>query len=293
MPQSAALFTDAEALDFMRRVRHAKPLVHCLTNDVVQSFTANVLLAVGACPAMVVAEEEAGHFAASADALLVNVGTVRSDTAKSMLLAATSAMKHKRPWVLDPVAVGLLPYRAKVAEKLLELRPAVIRGNAAEIMALCGQSSSARGPDSCESSLKALNAAKNLALRQGCIVAVTGECDFITDGALTYAVKGGHLNLTLVTGVGCSLSAMTAAFAACAGSRSGDDTAPSGDYGEQSANAKAPGGDDGERTAAVAAACLMMKRAGELAAAQRGLGSFAVALLDELSLTKDSHEKNS
>lgn len=286
MPQSATLFTDDQALVFMRLVRRARPLVHCLTNDVVQTFTANVLLAVGACPAMVVAREEAALFAASADALLINVGTLRPETAESMLLAATAAGSNKRPWVLDPVAVGLLPYRAGVVEKLLDLCPTVIRGNAAEILALCGQSSSARGPDSCESSLKALDAAKSLALRQSCVVAVTGECDFITDGASTYAVSGGHLNLTLVTGVGCSLSAMVAAFAACGGE--GDESGDGNGRRTKGRNA-----DEGRnRTAAVAAACLMMKRAGELAAAQRGLGSFATALLDELSLSKDSHEEN-
>ncbi|MDL2291276.1 hydroxyethylthiazole kinase [Desulfovibrio sp. OttesenSCG-928-F20] len=255
MPQSVTVFTADQAMNFMLEVRRANPVVHCLTNDVVQAFTANVLLAVGACPAMVVAEEEAAHFAATADALLINVGTVRPEMASSMFLAASAARDHGRPWVLDPVAVGLLPYRAAVVAKLLPLRPTVIRGNAAEIMSLAGQNASAKGPDSCESSLNALDAAKSLALDQNCIVAVTGECDFITDGATTYTVQGGHKLLTLLTGVGCSLSAMTAAFAACSKNR----------------------------MAAVAAACLMMKNAGELAAVQKGLGAFASALLDQLS----------
>jgi hydroxyethylthiazole kinase len=47
-----------------------------MTNDVVQTFTANVLLALGASPAMVIEAEEAEQFAAIADALLVNVGTL-------------------------------------------------------------------------------------------------------------------------------------------------------------------------------------------------------------------------
>ncbi len=33
------------------------PLVHCMTNDVVQTFTANTLLALGASPAMVIETE--------------------------------------------------------------------------------------------------------------------------------------------------------------------------------------------------------------------------------------------
>ena len=52
-------------------VRHVSPLVHCITNDVVQEITANVLLAVGASPAMVIAPEEASHFAAIASALSI------------------------------------------------------------------------------------------------------------------------------------------------------------------------------------------------------------------------------
>ena len=58
-------------------VKQVAPLVHCITNDVVQEITANVLLAMGASPAMVVAQEEAAHFAAIASALSINVGTPR------------------------------------------------------------------------------------------------------------------------------------------------------------------------------------------------------------------------
>ena len=43
-------------------LRANRPLVHCLTNEVVQEITANVLLAAGASPAMVVAMEEAPVF---------------------------------------------------------------------------------------------------------------------------------------------------------------------------------------------------------------------------------------
>lgn len=264
MPADLSPFSPDRALDFIIRVRRARPLVHCLTNDVVQALTANVLLAVGASPAMVVAAEEAAHFAAAADSLLVNVGTVHRQSAESMFLAADAALRHGRPWVLDPVAVGISPYRAGVVDKLLDSRPGVIRGNAAEILFLAGQSSSARGADSLESSLDALNAARALARNRQCVVAVTGERDFVTNGSTTFVLNGGHPNLTLVTGVGCSLSAMVAAFATC----------------------------PGDLTEAVAAACLMMKKAGEKAAAHAGLGSFASALLDYLSFAGDEDEKN-
>ena len=61
--------------EMLHRLRANRPLVHCITNEVVQEFTANVLLAAGASPAMVVGEGEAEYFAGIASALSVNVGT--------------------------------------------------------------------------------------------------------------------------------------------------------------------------------------------------------------------------
>src|SRR5918911_1687766 len=92
-------------------LRDSAPLVHCLTNTVVQTITANALLAIGAAPAMVDEPAEAGEFAAVASAVLVNVGTVQQRTAEAMRLAARAAAQVDTPWVLDPVAVGGLPYR--------------------------------------------------------------------------------------------------------------------------------------------------------------------------------------
>src|SRR3712207_992425 len=126
-------------------LRARTPLVHCLTNMVVQTITANTLLAAGAAPAMVDAPEEAGDFAAVASAVLVNVGTVNARTAEAMRLAARSAGAAGTPWVLDPVAVGGLVYRTELAADLVALRPTVVRGNASEVMALAGAGGGGRG----------------------------------------------------------------------------------------------------------------------------------------------------
>ncbi len=56
-------------------VRERSPLVQCLTNAVVTGFTANVLLALGAAPAMVDIPDEAGPFARIASGVLINLGT--------------------------------------------------------------------------------------------------------------------------------------------------------------------------------------------------------------------------
>jgi hydroxyethylthiazole kinase len=195
-------------------LRTRGPLVHCLTNTVVQTLTANALLAVGAAPAMVDAPEEAGEFAAVASAVLVNVGTVHARTAEAMRLAARSAAAAGVPWVLDPVAVGGLAYRTTLATGLLEHRPAVVRANASEILALAGSGAGGRGVDSTAGTDEAAAAAAALAGRTGGVVAVSGPVDLITDGDRTVRVGGGSALLTRTTGAGCALGALVAAYVA-------------------------------------------------------------------------------
>lgn len=57
---SATALADASAA-LLDAVRNQAPLVQCLTNHVVSGFTANVLLALGAAPAMVDIPDEAGR----------------------------------------------------------------------------------------------------------------------------------------------------------------------------------------------------------------------------------------
>jgi hydroxyethylthiazole kinase len=243
--------------DELARLRAASPLVHLLTNEVVQEITANVLLAAGASPAMIVAEEEAAVFAAISGALLVNVGTLYPTRLAVMKLAVTAANQAGVPWTLDPVAVGVLEYRTQACREFLTCKPAAIRGNASEILALAGFSGSGRGVDTTAGSDSALVAAEQLAGSTGAIVAVTGETDFITDGTITWATPWGHPMMTRVVGTGCALSALVAAF-----------------------TAQAP-----NRLNAVAAACAVAGLCGERAvASSRGPGSFKADFIDALYL---------
>ncbi|RTF30815.1 hydroxyethylthiazole kinase, partial [Serratia marcescens] len=153
----------ARAAACLTQFQQRPPLIHCLTNEVVQSLTANVLLALGASPAMVVEPQEAAQFSALADGLLINVGTLNALRAESMRAAVAAANQAGKPWTLDPVAVGALSYRTAFAKQLLDEKPAAIRGNASEIMALNGLLASGRGVDSGDDSLAALPAARELA----------------------------------------------------------------------------------------------------------------------------------
>ena len=241
--------------DELARLRATNPLVHLLTNEVVQEITANVLLAAGASPAMIVAEEEAAAFTAMSGALLINVGTLYPARLAVMRQAVSAANQANVPWTLDPVAVGVLDYRTQACRDFLMSKPAAIRGNASEILALARFAGSWRGVDSTAGSDAAQSAAEQLARTTGAIVAVTGETDFITDGESTWATPWGHPIMTRVVGTGCALSALVAAF-----------------------TAQAP-----NRLNAVAAACAVAGLCGERAAASsRGPGSFKADFLDAL-----------
>ncbi|WP_022888621.1 hydroxyethylthiazole kinase [Agromyces italicus] len=203
--------TSALLLD---RLRTSPPLVQCITNTVVTNFTANALLATGAAPAMVDIVGEAGAFARIAGALLVNLGTPNPGQRDASREAVSAAREAGTPWVLDPVAIGALPIRTALAHELTEFGPTAIRGNASEIIALAGGGAGGRGVDAADSTEAAAGAAAVLAERFGAIVAVSGPVDLITDGARTVRIANGDALLTRVTGGGCALGAVTAAFLA-------------------------------------------------------------------------------
>ena len=249
------LHSRALAAHALHHFRTLSPLTHCMTNEVVQNFTANTLLALGASPAMVVEPEEASQFAAIASALLVNVGTLTLERATAMRAAVEQALLAKTPWTLDPVAVGALEFRRRFCLDLLSLQPAVIRGNASEILALAGMNGGGRGVDTTDTPAAALGAAQELARQVETIVVVTGEVDYVTDGLRTVCVNGGDPLMTRVVGTGCALSAVVAASCAL------------------------PGG----RLDNVASACSWMKQAGQIATQQStGPGSFVPVFLDAL-----------
>ena len=196
-------------------MRMVAPLIHNITNYVAMEMTANTLLAAGASPAMVHAREEISEFVENASALAINIGTLSPDWALAMYDAATAALCAKKPWVLDPVGVGATSYRRSVVGQLIAKSPAVVKGNASEILTLCGRRSG-YGVDATECTSAVENEAIRLALDAGCIVVVTGPVDIVTDGTRVARVSNGHEAMSSVTAMGCSLTGIVAAFTAAA-----------------------------------------------------------------------------
>ena len=198
MPDAAATAEAVAAT--LAAIRARAPLVHNITNFVVTNSTANALLALGASPAMVEGAEEVAEFAVRADALVINLGTMSAPRAASIRLAVAAAGQAGVPWVLDPVAAGAITARTALARELLAARPAVVRGNASEILALAGEGGGGRGVDSTATAAAGLDAALLLAARAGVVAAVTGAVDHVTDGRRSIAIHNGHPMMTRVDG---------------------------------------------------------------------------------------------
>ncbi|REB07970.1 hydroxyethylthiazole kinase [Sporosarcina sp. BI001-red] len=238
-------------------LRRTNPLVHCITNIVVANFQANGLLALGASPIMADSLEEAADIAAISSCTLLNIGTLDSTTVDSMIAAGKGALQHERPLVLDPVGAGATSFRKQTVAKLLnKLDFTLIRGNAGEIAAIAGVAWNAKGVDAGSGDIDIVDAAKQVARQNDCIVAVTGETDLVTDGEQVIRISGGHKLMSLVTGSGCLLSAVAGAFLAVS---------------------------HGNTLQTVAESLAFYKKSGEIAAEQSfGPGDFAMNFLNTL-----------
>ncbi|MGV8059599.1 MAG: hydroxyethylthiazole kinase [Smithellaceae bacterium] len=207
--------TAAEIYKSIETIRFKAPVIHNITNYVVMNNTANALLALGASPVMAHAPEEMEEMVNIASSLVINIGTLSELWIASMFSAAAQAGKKGIPVILDPVGAGATSYRTQTARKLVENeKPAVIRGNASEIMALSDDKTKTKGVDSSASADNAIAAAQKLSERYNCVVCVSGATDYIVEGKRIIKVMNGHLLMTRVTGLGCTASALCGAFAA-------------------------------------------------------------------------------
>ncbi len=252
----------AEIFKSVEDIRTKSPLIHNITNYVVMNNTANALLAIGASPVMIHAEEEVEDMAAMASALVINIGTISAPWVRGMFKAFTKATSKGVPVVIDPVGAGATPYRTKVIRELINAQqPTIIRGNASEIMALTNDRLITKGVDSTAASGEALQAARHISQERRCAVCISGEVDYVVFENRVVKIANGHPMMTKVTGLGCTASALCAAFAAV----------------------------EKDSLAATAKAMAVMGVAGEMAAAlSAGPGSLQVHFLDMLyRLTKE------
>ena len=204
----------------LENVRNTVPLVHNITNYVTVNDVANILLACGGSPIMSDEPEDVEDITSICGGLNINIGTLNSRTITSMLLAGKKANLLGHPVVLDPVGAGASQLRTDTANRLLrEVKFTVIRGNISEVKTLASGAGTTKGVDAdvadkvTEENLdSAVAFAKSFAARTGAVVAITGAIDIVADAHKAYCIRNGHPMMSSITGTGCQLSALTAAF---------------------------------------------------------------------------------
>lgn len=238
-------------------LRKLNPVILCIANPVAMNFNANALLSVGASPLMSCSAEEMRELTMLSSALYVNIGCPDRFVLEAARIAVRTASQAGRPWVLDPVGAGISGLRTGIVRELIGIAPpAIIRGNASEIKAVAGGTGgSTRGIDSSDDGAYVQEAARKLAADTGSVVVTSGATDYITDGRIVRRINNGDAMMSRVSGMGCTASALCAAFSAV-----------DGDMMMAASCAMALMGVAGERTAAVAG----------------GVGSFQTCMLDEL-----------
>ena len=210
--------------DAVETVKRTNPMAGSITNTVTINFVANAQLAVGGSAAMVYLPDEAEFLARAGGAFYINVGTLLPVYEQTLPCAARVLHDAGKPWVLDPVGIGIGALRTGLLKQFKAFKPGIIRGNASEIIALAGlweldggtEKSHARGVDSTDSVTAAEAAAIALARWTGGAAAVSGLTDFITDGSVGAVSHGGSHFMEQITGSGCSLGGVAAIYAAVA-----------------------------------------------------------------------------
>ena len=139
-----------------REVRGTNPMAGSITNTVTINFVANAQIAVGGSAAMVYLPDEGEFLAGAGGATYINVGTLFPIYKETLPRTARTLHEAGKPWVLDPVAIGIGEMRTDLLAQFKEFKPTIIRGNASEVIALAnlwelegdGGASQVRGVDS-------------------------------------------------------------------------------------------------------------------------------------------------
>ena len=209
-------------MNIIANVRAQVPLIHCITNYVTVNDVANILLACGGSPIMADDAQEAAEMSSICNGTVINIGTLNARTVDSMITAGKKANELGHIVVLDPVGAGATTLRTETTFRLLnEIQFSVIRGNISEIKTVYQGSGTTKGVDAdvsdtvTEKNLEeVITFAKQLSQKTGAIIAITGAIDIVADSTKAYVIRNGHAMMSKITGTGCMLTGMVAAYCA-------------------------------------------------------------------------------
>jgi len=208
--------------EILTNVKVKAPLVHCITNYVTVNDCANILLACGGAPIMADEQNEVEDITSICNALVINIGTLNERTIVSMLKAGKKANQLTHPVILDPVGAGASTLRTKTTFQLLdEIRFSVIRGNISEIKTVMQGSGTTKGVDADISDAvtddnldQAVTWAKELSAKTGAVIAITGAIDIVANSTQSHVIRNGNAMMSKISGTGCMLTTVIAAYCA-------------------------------------------------------------------------------
>lgn len=206
--------------EMLLNVRLKTPLIHNITNYVTVNDCANILLGCGASPIMADDMEEAAEITSICGGLNINIGTLNHNTIPAMFAAGEKANELGHPVILDPVGAGASKLRTQTAYRLLgKVKFTVIRGNISEIKTIALGSGTTKGVDAdaddavtAETLDRTVAFAKDLAAKTGAVIAITGATDIVADSEKAYCIFNGHPLMSTITGSGCQLTCLIAAY---------------------------------------------------------------------------------
>jgi len=291
MPEDEAIYL------YLERIQQTRPLIHHITNQVTMNDCANTVYAIGARPTMALYAPEAKQAAGQADAVVWNLGTFHPEMAAAIRASLQTIGRRPIPVVIDPVAAPayqgrrdffleiLADFEAIYLENQLKCR-IIIRSNAGELACL---NEALRRPYSQINDPSLSGGVDDLTLpgdhkgicrtfletfreRLPICVVMTGPTDYIgwtdpqrvdscshTTGYPQLTLSRTCILLTHMTGAGCMSNTLIATFASVTDS-------------------------DADTGLAVKAALAFLVQSAQAAQKNcRGMGTFRMHLMDELS----------
>lgn len=232
---------------YPEQTRKTAPLIHCITNYVTAGDVANLLLAAGASPVMTDHPAETASTASASDGLVLNLGTLKIGSVIAMIRAGRAANRKGIPVVLDPVGIGVSAHRRHAARRILSrVSVSIVRGNSSEIRTLANLfgypvEKEQHGVDAVSVQMQDANASSNsmeaaeatvskssitkrlrtdthiarfLSKKLRAVIVCTGSCDLVVCASQTARIHNGCPELAQITGSGCMMDGLLAAFAA-------------------------------------------------------------------------------
>lgn len=252
-------------IDIKNNVKAKEPLIHCITNHITINDCANIVLSVYGKPIMAEHYKEVSDITASSNALAINIGNISDNRMKSIMISGKTAYENEIPSIIDIVGVSCSSLRLNFAIDFInKYKPSIIKGNMSEIKAIFGLNAKSKGIDVNEDDIithdtleNNINIVKSLAIKTNSTVVATGAIDIISNGNKIYTLENGCEELSRITGTGCMLNVLIATY------MSSKDIINSAILGT-----------------AVMGIC------GELSKDAKGIASFKIELLDNISTIK-------